>query len=479
MRPLVAIFLAVVMTGFFSCKKEDTTGKDLTILTEVLKPYNYVENGVQKGITMALTRKILDNLQLSNTIEVSTVWDSIFQRLQTGENIMAFTTGLTTDRKAQFKWAGPVGIWHAAFVALNSSGLTIASLDQAKKLTAVGVIRSAFPSNLLKDLGFTNMAYFDNMASLVNGLFNKSVDAIFDSPDLLQATAQDQSLDPSKMSTLLIQSSTPAYLAFSKDVPDQVVKNWQDQLDKLKDDGFLQELFDEYLPGVQAPGRILMFTDENPPQSYRDFDGSITGSSMEMVETMMDGTNLAGPVELTSWTNAYNQILLVPNSMAFSTLRSADREDLFHWVGPVCKKKYCFFVQASSDYHITTIDDARHLRSVGTVTGWASEKELLDLGFNNVVTWATPQEVFQKLMDGDIPCAVLNDIAIRILGTESGHPPKDYRKEAVLSEGQTYLAFSKDTDAGYITAWENAYNSLVSTGKFSTIWKKWYPDIDW
>jgi hypothetical protein len=82
-------------------------------------------------------------------------------------------------------------------------------------------------------------------------------------------------------------------------------------------------------------------------------------------------------------------------------------------------------------------------------------------------------------MDGDIPCAVLNDIAIRILGTESGHPPKDYRKEAVLSEGQTYLAFSKDTDTGYITAWENAYNSLVSTGKFSTIWKKWYPDIDW
>jgi polar amino acid transport system substrate-binding protein len=281
------------------------------------------------------------------------------------------------------------------------------------------------------------------------------------------------------MDNLLIYSSTPAYLAFSKDVSAKVIKNWQNKLDQLKDDGYLQELYDQYLPGTIAPGRILMFTEENPPQNYHDYDGSTTGSSLEIVEAMIEGTNLAGPIEFTSWTNAYNQLLLVPNTMVFSTLRSTVRENLFHWVGPVCKKRYCFFVHASTDYQISTIDEARHMRSIGTVTGWASEKELLDLGFNNVVTWATPQEVFQKLMDGDIPCAVLNDIAMRILGSESGHPSKDYRKGAVLSEGQTYLAFSKDTDTGYITAWENAYNSLVSTGKFSVIWKKWYPDIDW
>jgi polar amino acid transport system substrate-binding protein len=200
---------------------------------------------------------------------------------------------------------------------------------------------------------------------------------------------------------------------------------------------------------------------------------------MEMVQEMVKGTNLGGPVEMLSWAIGYNQLQLVPNTMLFSTLRSASREDLFKWVGPVCKKRYCFYVQSSSDYVISTIDDARHLRSVGTVTGWASEQELLDLGFNNVVTFDTPQEVFQKLMDGDIPCAVLNDIAMRLLATETGHPPKDYRKGAVLSEGQTYLAFSKDTDPAYITAWQNAYNNLVSSGKLSTIWKGWYPDINW
>ncbi|MCX6226484.1 MAG: transporter substrate-binding domain-containing protein [Bacteroidia bacterium] len=479
MKQLITIVLVTLAIGLLSCKKEDTSGKELTILTEVLKPFNYEENGIQKGITMEVVLKILGELQLTNTVEISSNWDSIFNRLKTGQNIMLFTTILTTERKDQFQWVGSVSLWHDAFVSLKSTGLRLATLEDAKLQPAIGVVTSFSSSEILINLGFTNLTFFNTFDDLVRNLYNGTVDIIFDAAYLIQIAAQDNSLDPAKLDNLLYYSSTPGYLAFSKDVSGKVIKNWQDKLNQLKDAGFLQELYDKYLPGTYAPGRILMFTEENPPQSYRDFDGSITGSSMEMVETMMDGTNLAGPVELTSWTNAYNQILLVPNSMAFSTLRSTDRENLFHWVGPVCKKRYCFFVHASSDYHIGTIDDAFHMKSVGTVTGWASEKELLDLGFINVVTWATPQEVFQKLMDGDIPCAVLNDISIRILASASGHPPKDVRKEAVLSEGQTYLAFSKVTEASYITAWTSAYNSLVSTGKFSVIWKKWYPDIDW
>jgi polar amino acid transport system substrate-binding protein len=269
------------------------------------------------------------------------------------------------------------------------------------------------------------------------------------------------------------------YLAFSKDVPAKVVKTWQDNLNTLKDDGFLQDLYDKYLPGTLAPGRMLMFTEENPPQNFMYLEHKLTGSSVEMVQTMIAGTNMAGPIELTNWNNAYNQLQLVPNTMVFSTIRSSEREDLFHWVGPVCKKKYCFYVHGASDYHITAVNDARQLPSVGTVKGWASEQELLNLGFTNVVTWPTPQEVFGKLMDGEIACAVLNDIAVGMLATASAHPPKDYRKEAVLSEGQTYLAFSKDTDPAYITSWTNAYNTMVSSGKLATIWAKWYPDIDW
>jgi hypothetical protein len=70
-------------------------------------------------------------------------------------------------------------------------------------------------------------------------------------------------------------------------------------------------------------------------------------------------------------------------------------------------------------------------------------------------------------------------LTIKELAFELGHPPKDYRKESVLSEVKTYLAFSNDTDIKYIRAWENAYDLLVSSGKLTAIWKGWHPDVDW
>lgn len=479
MKQLFTIALMILATTFASCKKEDTIGKDLTILCEVLKPLSFEKNGVLNGITVDICTRIMQELKLENTITITSNWDSIFSLLKTQRQTVLFTTGLTTERKAQFKWVGPVVLWHNAFISLKSTGIELTDLEDARHLSAIGVVESDYTAEILTGLGFTNLLYYDSYEVLIRNLYSGSIDVIFDERSFAQAAAMDLSLDPLEMENLLTYNSTPGYLAFSNDVSDKVIRTWQEKLDLLKDNGYVQEVYDTYLPGTAAPGRILMFTEENPPQNYRDMGGNLTGSSVEMLKTMMEGTNLDGPVEITSWANAYSQILLVPNSMTFSTLRSAAREELFHWVGPVAKKRYCFYVQGSSDYHIATIDDARHMRSVGTVAGWASEKELLDLGFNNVVTWATPQEVFLKLMNGDIPCAVLNDIAVRILGTESGNPPKNYRKEAILSEGQTYLAFSIDTDPAYITSWENAYNSLVSTGKLSEIWKEWYPDIDW
>ena len=479
MKKYIFAAAALMLALLPSCRKEDTTGRELTILCENLKPFSYREGGQLKGITSDVVTRIMTELELTQPIFMSSNWDSLLNQLKTGPNVMLFTTGLTPERKGQFRWVGPVTTWNTAFVGIRNSGIRIATEDDAKKLTSVGVVTGYSTVDILTGLGFSNLMEFNTFDAMVKGLFDGSVEAIFDFPGFILMNAIDQGLDSGKLTTLLVQATSAAYLAFSKDVSDKVIETWQTRLDQLKDNGFLQGLFDIYLPGTRAPGRILMFTEENPPQSFRDADGTLKGSSVDMVRSMIAGTSFAGPIEYASWTNCYAQIELVPNSMAFSTLRTPERENLFHWVGPVCKKKYCFYVHSANSYDISTIDMARSMRSVGTVTGWGSEQELINLGFANLVTFSTPQEVFSRLMDGDIPCAVLNDISMAFLAQQLGHQPKDYRKGAVLSEGQTYLAFSLDTDDDYIKAWEDAYTKLVNTGELARIWKGWYPDVDW
>ena len=479
MKKIAAIILAVLVLGLFSCAKDDSTGKNLTILCEMMKPYNYEENGHLHGISIEVVQGILAKLELANPIEMSSDWDAIFKRLKTEDNIVAFTTGLTTERKEMFKWVGPITLWHVGFVGLEAANLPITTAEEAQSLTAVGVVKSYFTGEILRGLGFANLVEFADLDALVQGLYQGNVQAVFDNLSLLQIVAQDQGRDVSNLDNLVTYSTTQGYLAFSKNVSDLTISTWQEKLDEMKDDGTLQEMYDRYLPGTKAPGRVTIFTESNPPQNFIDQTGMLIGSSVDMVRAMMREIGVDYPLVSTNWTNAYAQIQLVPNAMTFSTLRTAAREALFHWVGPVCKKKYCFFVRADTDYQITTIDDARDLQAVGTVKGWSSEQQLIDLGFSNIVTFATPQIVLQKLLAGEIPCVVLNDISIRILLEELNRPLNEVRKEATLSDGQTFLAFSIDTDEEYIKKWTAAYNKIVSSGKLKQIWEEWYPDIAW
>jgi len=176
---------------------------------------------------------------------------------------------------------------------------------------------------------------------------------------------------------------------------------------------------------------------------------------------------------------AYDLVQLIPNSMLFSTLRNDARESKFKWVGPVCKKNYCFFVQSASPLVLNSIDDAKTLGVVGVPEGWAAISELEALGFNNLQTWPTPEAVFEKLIDGSADAVVLNDISIDYLAAETGHDPGLVRNELVLSYGETYLAFNLETKNEYIQQWQQAYNTIVSNGALLEIWNSWYNGINW
>jgi polar amino acid transport system substrate-binding protein len=479
MKKLFFLLISAITLFTVSCKKEDIAGLDLVLLGETLKPYNYDENGQAKGITREVVQEILNRLELTKTIESAEDWDYLLNRAKNEDNIVLFTTGLTEERKDLFKWVGPIALWNTDFIGLESSNLIINSMDEAEGMLSIGVVKSYSTTEILKNLGFINLVEYDTMEAMIEALYKGNVKVVFENGIMFQTTARAMGKEPSQLKILFTYASTQGYLAFSKNISDKIVATWQNTLDEIKDEGLFQEIYDRYLPGTTAPARLTVFTENNPPQSFIDYTGILSGSSVDMVKAMMEEMGIEYPIIHTDWPNAYAQIQLSPNTMAFSTLRSTARESMFKWVGPVCKKKYCFFVKADTDYHITTLDDAHHLRSVATVTGWSSEEELLSYGFSNLVTFATPQIVLQKLLDGDVPCVVLNDISIRMLLTDLGHAPKDVRKEMTLSEGQTYLAFSLTTDDDYVKQWRDAYNKIVASGELKAIWEEWYPDIDW
>jgi polar amino acid transport system substrate-binding protein len=55
---------------------------------------------------------------------------------------------------------------------------------------------------------------------------------------------------------VLTVSQTDFYIAFSRDTPPEVVKKWQTQLDKMKQDGSFERIYRDYLPEAEL-GELL------------------------------------------------------------------------------------------------------------------------------------------------------------------------------------------------------------------------------
>lgn len=476
----LAAFIFSILFIFQACQKEDHIGKDLRIICEDFRPYNYVQDGQLKGICADLTGEIIGRMGLeSMDVEITSDWSSAIQLLETEQNVALFTTMMTPERKTKFQWVGPLTIIKTGFVALNSAGLHLSGLDAARALASVGVVKDYGAVELLEQQNFTNLIEFNNLDEAIQALYEGNVKCLFDITNSIRLTATDAGKNADLLEDLFTYASLQGFIAFSKGVSSKLIESWQEKLDEIKEDGIAQEIYNSYLPGTPAPGKIAIFTEDNPPQNYRNTSGLLTGSSVEMVQELLTILGEQDPITLTTWTDAYAQLQLVPNTLVFSTARTTQREELFSWVGPVCKKNYCFFIKTGSAISLTDLNDAKALTSVGVPEGWASEEELRNQGFTNLQTFSTQEVVLENLLNGNLDAAVLNDISIKYITEILGYEAGDVVNALKLASTESYLAFSKGTKQEYIQEWQDAYNTIYSDGKFSSIWSKWYPGIDW
>lgn len=474
------LFNFILLFLLAACNREKISSSELKIICEEFRPYSYTENNTVKGIAVEIVDSILGRLGTTDqTIEITSDWEGAYEKLESENNIVLFTTIMTPDRKDKFQWAGPIILSTSGFMALTTNEVEVNNLSDAKELNSVGVVSGYATVETLEDEGFSNLVYYNSTEDVLDALYKGEIEALFNIIKPTEAIADAKGYDISRLTTIYSYSTMQGFVAFSKAISNDLVVSWQEQLDALKTIGCVQRIHEKYLPNhPKAPGFITIYTEENQPQNYRNKAGNLTGSSVETIEAMMEEIGRQESILLNNWTQAYNQTLLVPNSVIFSTARTESRETMFHWVGPLCQKSYCFFTKTGSGLSLSSLNDAKQLNAVGVPEGWASQSELEDNGFTNIKTGLTPALVFQMLMDGTVDAAVLNDIAIDYLAEELGYSSSDVQNALTLSSGQTWMAFNIDTKSEYLQEWEDAFNSVVAKGTFKAIWKKWYPDVE-
>ena len=221
--------------------------EEITYLTEEYYPYNYTEEGRLKGLSVDLLRLTWQELGVPEQPIESLPWARAFQLVQNEPGTMLFSTARTASRDRKFHWAGPIMIVRFVLIAKKRHKIILESLRDVAGYT-IGTLREDISDNLLAD--YRDIARIEPVADMQQNIakfLSNRLDMIaYEERSWLKMAARN-GLSPSDYETVYVLRETPVYYAFHGDTPVELVRGFQDALDRVKASPAYTKLMETYL----------------------------------------------------------------------------------------------------------------------------------------------------------------------------------------------------------------------------------------
>jgi polar amino acid transport system substrate-binding protein len=214
----------------------------LKLTTENYPPFNMEEEGTSKiiGISTDIVREIMARSDVSYSLRFLP-WQRAFGLAFNQDDTCVFSTTVTEERKAKFKWIGPLVENNWIFFARADSDIVIDKLDDARQHVVGGYAGDAV-ALFLEEQGFT----LDLASEDRNNPHKLAANRI----DLW---ATGQHLGPYLASqagvgikSLFTFSETVMSLACNRSVDDSLVQELNAILDDLRNEGVIEAITAKY-----------------------------------------------------------------------------------------------------------------------------------------------------------------------------------------------------------------------------------------
>ncbi len=247
---LLLLFTTLELAPCYAYESEQVK---LQIITEDFAPFNFrSEDGEITGQSTEIVQEILSRLNLKIDIHLMP-WNDGYELALSEPDVVLYSTFRTTEREELFQWVGPIGADEYVFYALKNSDLSINSLEDAKKISAIGVVRDDARHQFLEKNNVTNLKLYPNDAECYRALENGDIDLVVGTSITMAQMTRQAGVDPSKLKPVYTLRKTPLYIAFNQYTSKDIVKQWQDTLDEMKSDGTF-DMINERWGGAYALG---------------------------------------------------------------------------------------------------------------------------------------------------------------------------------------------------------------------------------
>lgn len=241
---LIPIILFVLISSAHS--------KTINVVTEELPPYNYTENGIIKGVSTEVVKKVLEIAGLSATFN-SYPWKRAYSKALKKPDTLIYSIGRNPIRENKFKWVGVIAPVRIYFYKLKKNkDVSITSLSDAKDYK-IGVVHEDYTTQFLISNNFKDLDAASSYTLNIRKLFEDRVDLILVDELILisivkkeSLTAPDYSLSAIEKVFFVDELSSGVYMAFSHNTDDAIVENCTKALEQIKQNSLFDSILRKY-----------------------------------------------------------------------------------------------------------------------------------------------------------------------------------------------------------------------------------------
>ncbi|MEH6826320.1 MAG: ABC transporter substrate-binding protein [Motiliproteus sp.] len=212
----------------------------LTLEEPLLSYHNSVGN--LDGVSVELVRELQRRVGNEKPIQVYP-WARAYRIAQTRADTLLFTTTRSAEREPLFHWLLRVNRDAWMLFARHDDGLQLNSLEGAKRVESVGVLRGGAHALLLRSEGFTNLVPMASYAQLLENLTKGRIRLGLHSASGFIESASRAGIPTTEIKPLYTLRTSESYLVLSKPGTDpDTVRRWQEAAASMLEDGSYERI---------------------------------------------------------------------------------------------------------------------------------------------------------------------------------------------------------------------------------------------
>ena len=186
------------------------------------------------------------------------------------------------------------------------------------------------------------------------------------------------------------------------------------------------------------------------------------------MKEILQRQNENASIEVLPWAEGYSLAQTEPDAALYSTARTAERENLFLWVGPIGSIDFILYAKNGSAISVPSLEAAKKSGIIGVVRDDVRDQFLQSENVTNLYLCSDDLECAQKLNEGTIDLWLGSDSA-GDAARQAGIDPGEFQPVYLIKKTDLYIAFNKDTPASVVTTWQATLDAMKKDGTYDQI----------